>query len=129
MLSSLSMDNSTFPSNWKKGNVSAIFKKGDRHAATNYRPVSLTCITSMCKMMEGIIRDELMDYMISHGFISEYQHEFLPRRSCSTQLLTVVDQWTEALDNGQPLDVVYLDFARAFDSVPHGTSFAEAGLL
>ncbi|KAK3864509.1 hypothetical protein Pcinc_029814 [Petrolisthes cinctipes] len=55
----LSMDNSTLPSDWKKDNVYAIFKKGDQHAATNYRPVSLTCI--MCKMMEGIIRDELMD--------------------------------------------------------------------
>ena len=60
-----------------------------------------------------------MDYLISHGLLSEHQHGFLPGRSCSMQLLTVMNKWTEALDNGQTFDVVYLDFAKAFDSVPH----------
>ena len=117
MLCNLSMDTSVLPSDWRKGNISAIFKKGDRHSASNYRPISLTCIA--CKLMESVVRDEIMAHLLASNLLSDHQHGFVAGRSCSTQLLTVIDQWTKALDQGQPIDVVYLDFAKAFDSVPH----------
>ena len=104
------------PKDWKVGHISAIFKKGNRHLSANYRPVSLTSI--VCKVMEAIIRDKLMNHLLLHG-LSDHQHGFVHGRSCTLQLLTALNQWTEMLDNGQPIDVVYMDFAKAFDSVPH----------
>ena len=113
----LSLDMGVLPSDWKRANISAIFKKGSRHDAANYRPVSLTCIA--CKVMESMVRDAIMQHLLSNKLLSDHQHGFTPGRSCSTQLLKVIDEWTEMLDNGKSLDVVFFDFAKAFDSVPH----------
>ena len=111
-----SMEQGIVPKDWKVGHITAIFKKGKRYLSANYRPVSLTSI--ICKVMEGVIRDKLVDHLLSHG-LSEHQHGFVHGRSCALQLLTVLNQWTEMLDNGKPVDVMYMDFAKAFDSVPH----------
>ena len=113
-----SMDEGRLPSIWKKANVVPIYKnKGDKKLPNNYRPVSLTCI--LCKIMESIIRDELVQYLTENKYLSEYQHGFMSKRSCTTNLLATLDAWTEILDNGNPVDTIYLDFAKAFDSVPH----------
>ena len=69
--------------------------------------------------MESIIRDELVQYLTENKYLSEYQHGFMSKRSCTTNLLATLDAWTEILDNGDPVDTIYLDFAKAFDSVPH----------
>jgi len=71
--------------------------------------------------MEKLVRNAILDHMFDNDFISPHQHGFLPGRSCTTQLLDVLDKWTEILDNGGAVDVVYLvylDLAKAFDSVP-----------
>ena len=113
-----SMDEGRLPSIWKKANVVPIYKnKGDKKMPNNYRPVSLTCI--LCKIMESIIRDELVQYLTENKYLSENQHGFMSKRSCTTNLLATLDAWTEILDNGNPVDTIYLDFAKAFDSVPH----------
>jgi hypothetical protein len=112
-----SREESKLPQIWKDANVSPLFKKGKRSDPGNYRPVSLTCI--ICKVMESIIRDRLMKHMDENKLLSDHQHGFLSGRSSSTNLLKVLDSWTESLDGGTPLDAVYLDFAKAFDSVPH----------
>ena len=113
-----SMDAGRLPSIWKKANVVPIYKcKGDKKMPNNYRPVSLTCI--LCKIMESIIRDELMHYLNENKYLSEYQHGFMSKRSCTTNLLATLDAWTEILDNGNPVDAIYLDFSKAFDCVPH----------
>ena len=82
-----------------------------------YRPVSLTSI--VCKVMESIIRDKIMKHLHLNDLLLECQNGFIPLRSCVTNLLEVINKWTEALDEGKPIDAVYLDFAKAFDSVPH----------
>ena len=105
------------PESWKKANISPIFKKGDRSSVANYRPISLTSVCS--KLMEKLIRNALLRHMIDNSYLSDYQHGFVHGRSCTTQLLKVVDQWTEILDQGGTIDAVYLDFAKAFDAVPH----------
>ena len=69
--------------------------------------------------METIIRDKVVEHMDSNSFLSECQHGFIAKRSCTTNLLAVLDKWTESLDRRTPVDVVYLDFSKAFDSVPH----------
>ena len=111
-----SMDSGKLPAIWKQGMVVPIYKKGDKLNTKNYRPVSLTSVP--CKVLELIIRDELMEHLTSHGLLSHDQHGFCPRRSCNTQLLATIDAWSRILENNTPVDAIYLDFQRAFDSVP-----------
>lgn len=112
-----SIDEATLPSEWKIGEVIPIFKKGDRRSPASYRPVSLTAIPS--KVLESIIRDHLLDHFSSTGLLHKAQHGFLPRRSCTSQMMEAVEDWSAAIETGDPVDVAYLDFAKAFDSVPH----------
>jgi hypothetical protein len=107
------------PTQWKLERVTPIFKKGDRSLPGNYRPVSLT--TVLCKVMKAIIREHVMEHMVTYNLFCDQQHGFVPGRSCMTQLMTCIDEWTEALDKGEPLpvDAIYLDFKKAFDTVPN----------
>ena len=105
------------PDEWKHAIVTAIFKKGDKRKPNNYRPVSLTCI--ICKIIESIIRDKIMEYMESNNLFSNKQFGFLNGRSTVLQLLTVLDKWTKIIDEGGTIDCVYFDFKKAFDKVPH----------
>jgi hypothetical protein len=105
------------PKDWKIANVTAIYKKGSKKVAGNYRPVSLTSI--VCKLMETVVRDVLVDYMKNNGLFSERQFGFINGRSTVLQLLQVIDKWVNILDEGGCIDVVYCDFMKAFDKVPH----------
>ena len=69
--------------------------------------------------MESVIKDNIMQYVSEHDIITDFQHGFLPEKSCRSNLLTMMNQLTEAMDNGFDIDLIYLDFAKAFDSVPH----------
>ena len=69
--------------------------------------------------MEALVRDEIVDHMMKNQLFCDEQHGFVPGRSCMTQLITCLDKWTELLENGDPVDIIYLDFQKAFDSVPH----------
>ena len=60
-----------------------------------------------------------MTHMTENDLLSPKQHGFIQGRSCVTQLLAVLDSWTLALDEGGNIDTIYLDFATAFDTVPH----------
>ena len=112
-----SLQSGTLPPDWKRGTVIPIFKKGDRKLTSNYRPISLTSIP--CKVLESVIRDQVMAHLMFTGQLSANQHGFRPKRSCTSQLLEVIEDWTEALEQGKPIDSLYLDFRKAFDSVPH----------
>ena len=112
-----SLDSGSLPPDWKSGEVVPIFKKGDRQKPENYRPVSLTAIP--VKIMESIVRDNLLHHMSTNDMLHSSQHGFLPRRSCTTQMMEVIEDWSSAMEDDDPVDVVYLDFAKAFDSVPH----------
>ena len=72
-----------------------------------------------CKVMEKIIRDVLIHYMEVNGFFTKHQHGFRKGHSCATQLIEVMEQWTEDLDKKNSIDVIYLDFQKAFDTLPH----------
>ena len=61
----------------------------------------------------------MVEHLMSHDLFSDSQHGFVPGRSCVTQLLHTLEEWTTWLDQGEKVDVVYLDFQKAFDSVPH----------
>ena len=104
------------PNEWKEGRISAIFKKGSRKIAGNYRPISLTSI--VCKTMEHCVRN-LVNHMTINNLFSNQQYGFIRGRSTVLQMLNVMDVWTKAMDKGDSIDTVYLDFTKAFDKVPH----------
>ena len=112
-----SMGTGKLPNRWKLAEVRPIFKKGDKTEPGNYRPVSLTSI--VCKVYEGFIRDKLFEHLTTNGLLSEEQYGFCGGRSCTTQLLNTLNDWLYYLDNHIPVDAVYLDFRKAFDTVPH----------
>ena len=104
------------PSQWLEACITAIHKKGLKSAVGNYRLVSITSV--VCKMMESIIRDHIVAYMSSNNLFANEQHGFLPNRDCMTNLLSALEVWTEAIESGCNIDVIYTDFAKAFDTVP-----------
>ena len=106
---------------WRKAIVTAIFKKGKKTDPGNYRPVSLTSVVS--KIMESIVRDGIVSHLMKNDLISDEQHGFVPGRDCMTQLLACIEDWTERLENSRTFDVIYTDFSKAFDSVPHERLF------
>ena len=112
-----SLDTGDLPAAWREGEVVPIFKKGDRSHPGNYRPVSLTSI--ICKVMETLVCDAQLDHLFAASLLSDDQFGFLPKRSCALQLLVVIEEWMRIVDCRGALDVVYLDFKKAFDSVPH----------
>jgi len=116
-LFNLSLQSHNVPNAWRKAQVTPIFKKGSKRQCANYRPVSLTVI--LCKVLESFIRDEIMQHMESNDLFAPHQHGFRSKRSCVTQLLEVVDHWSEVIEQGGKLDCIYLDFAKAFDTVPY----------
>ena len=112
-----SLDTGIVPDAWKIAIITALFKKGDKRLASNYRPVSLTSI--LCKIMEKIIRKRIIAHMDRFNLFSVNQFGFLNGRSTSLQLLKVLDSWTDILDTGGVIDAIYMDFMKAFDKVPH----------
>ena len=106
------------PNSWKKANISAVYKKsGPRSEAKNYRPISLTSV--ICKIFESIIRDHLMNYLNKNNLLSKDQFGFRKNMSCVLQLIKVMDDWSENFETNNQTDVIYLDFKKAFDTVPH----------
>ena len=105
------------PMDWRQANVTPIYKKGAKADPGNYRPVSLTSVC--CKLMEGVIKDAMMEHLQAEEIIRPSQHGFMPNRSCTTNLLEFLELATKSVDEGEPFDVIFLDFAKAFDKVPH----------
>ena len=104
--------------------VCPIFKKGDRKLPSNYRPVSLTSICG--KVMESIISDSMIAFLRANHLLSDEQYGFLAKRSTCTQLLTTLNDFTLLADNKMRVDAVYIDFAKAFDSVSHSKLLLKA---
>ena len=81
----VSLDKGIVPSEWKEANITPLFKKGSRKKPENYRPVSLTSV--VCKLLETLIRDHMVEFLVKHKLINTSQHGFLKPRSCLTNLL------------------------------------------
>ena len=87
-----------------------------RNKSENYRPVSLTVI---CKLLERLIKDHLVDILVKNNLIKPSQHGFLKARSCLTNILCFLEDIIKWVDEGSPVEIIYLDFLNAFDKVPH----------
>ncbi|PKU38251.1 rna-directed dna polymerase from mobile element jockey-like [Limosa lapponica baueri] len=104
------------PMDWRVANVTPIYKKGKKEDPGNYRPISLTSIPG--KVMGQVILSELSWQVQDSQGIRASQHGFMKGRSCLTNLISFYDHVTRLLDRGKAVDVVYLDFCKAFDTVP-----------
>jgi len=112
-----SLHQGKLPSDWKMATVVPVYKKGSRTDPTNYRPISLTCIC--CKVFEHIISSAISQHANINNIIGKEQHGFRKNRSCETQLLETINDLAIALNNGKQIDLLLLDFSKAFDKVSH----------
>jgi len=104
-----------FPDRWKLSNVCPILKAGNKGLVTNYRPISL--LSNFSKVFKKAVNDKLL--AVTCNKISTHQHGFLKGRSTSTNLACLTQFVSSTLDAGAQVDVIYTDFAKAFDSVDH----------
>ena len=102
---------------WKLQNVAPLFKKGSKDKPENHRPVSLTSVPG--KILESIIAEDIMEHLESNNLISNSQHGFRRGRSCLTNLLEFFHDMFSMYDKSRAIDILYLDFQKAFDKVPH----------
>ena len=112
-----SIDSGTIPNDWKTASIVPIFKKGEKHKPANYRPVSLTSIC--CKLLEHIVHSNIMDHYDQLNILTDKQHGFRSKRSCETQLIVTIQELAKSMSVGEQVDIVLLDFSKAFDKVPH----------
>ena len=112
-----SLNTGELPKDWKDANVTPVFKKGDKHLAENYRPVSLTSVIS--KLLEHIVCHELHSHFDRNNVLTNVNHGFRSGFSCETQLTITTDDLTKNNEKGIQTDVAILDFSKAFDTVPH----------
>ena len=112
-----SIDSGRLPVDWTNANIAPIYKKSDRHLAENYRPVSLTSVA--CKTLEHIVCRHLLTHLEKHQLLTKLNHGFRAGYSCDTQLIVTMHDLLKSYDKGAQVDVVVLDFSKAFDTVPH----------
>ena len=110
-----SLELGQFPENWRSANICPIYKSGDKSDITNYRPISLLSVAS--KVAERCIFNRI--YPLLHDQIYTLQQGFMKGRSTVTQLLQVLHDIQKSVIKGEQVDMVYLDFEKAFDKVPH----------
>jgi hypothetical protein len=119
-----SLDEGYVPTQWRTADVSPIFKKGEKYDPANYRPVSLTAVTSKC--LEHIVAKQIMSHMEDNGILTDSQHGFRAKRSCESQILNFTQEITTGIAEGQQYDVNVMDFSKAFDRVPHARLLRKA---
>ena len=112
-----SLETGELPKIWKSALITPLYKKGPKHKPENYRPISLTSVP--CKIMESIFIDHIVDHIQINNLSNPYQHGFTKKRSPDTNLLQALNIWSDALSHHIPIDIVYLDYEKAFDKVPH----------
>ena len=106
-----------FPSELKIANVVPIYKSGDEMVFSNYRPVSVLPVFS--KLLERLVYNRLISHIDDNKLLYEYQFGFQKGKSTHLAIMMLVDKITEALDQGETVVGVFLDFSKAFDTVDH----------
>ncbi len=113
-----SLDSGVLPRIWKVANITPVFKgAGSRFNRDNYRPISLT--SNVCKLMESIIYDNIYSHCSECKLFSNVQHGFRKSMSTATNLLEMNNDITKLLDEGNCVDLITIDFSKAFDKISH----------
>ncbi len=113
----LSLQTAQFPEEWRRAIITPVAKSPRTTDPRQFRPISLTSV--VCKILETILKEKLLSHLSQLSLLTTRQHVFLPRRSTVTNLLSVEEKVTRWFDEGDTVNIVYLGFAKAFDSVNH----------
>ena len=113
----MSLSEGVFPTQLKMANVVPLYKCVDPMMFNHYRPVSLLCTLS--KVFEKVMYNRLIKFLQKFSVLYEYQFGFRRKRSTHLALITLIDQLTQAIENGEYVIGVFLDFSKAFDTVDH----------
>ena len=112
----------TFPDDWKLVRVTPVYKNnGDVNIMSNYRPISV--IGHIAKMVEQLVRSQLVSYLEEHAFISPDQSAYLKGHSTQTSFHRVIDDWLENMNENQTTGVCLLDISKCFDTISHHILF------
>ena len=112
-----SLETGEVPGDMRIADVTPIYKKGPPENRGNYRPISLTSVIG--KLLEGVIKNKIVDHIEQNNLFRNSQHGFRQGRSCLTNLLEFFHQLFITYDQSRAVDIIYLDFQKAFDKVPH----------
>ena len=121
MLFECSMSFIFVPSVLKVAKIVPILKKGNPLKVNNYRPISLT--STISKVMERKINDHILSHLSTNNLIGRHQFGFQKQCSTITQLIDCYSDWSSAINDGSSVNVIYFDYAKAFDSVVHSKLF------
>ena len=110
-----SLSSSLIPTSFKEAAIIPVFKSGDKSLPSNYRPISLTSV--LIKVIEKIIRKQFLTFLSHRGYLNSTQHGFRSGRSCLCALLDVYDNIMHMINNKSTVDMIYLEFSKAFDKV------------
>ena len=113
----LSLSTGSLPDDWKRSKVVPIFKSGSKSSPLNYRPVSLTSVP--CKVLERLLVEHIMDFINENGLFSQNQFGFRSGHSAEDQLLLIYSDVVKQVDIGNIVDMLFLDYSKAFDVVNH----------
>ena len=122
-----SLSTGKIPDQFKVGLIIPVFKSGPRNKANNYRPITLT--SHLIKIFERILARKLIEYLESCDLLNNGQHGFRQNRSCLSQLMDHYQRILNIMESGNGADVIYLDFAKAFDKVDHGILMKKLTML
>ena len=112
-----SFSTSQVPSDWKISRITPIFKAGDPCSVCNYRPISL--LSLLGKLQERILHSAVMNFLSVNNAISPSQFGFRPGSSTQEALISMSQLWHQAMEAGGSTLCLFLDIAKAFDSLPH----------
>ena len=110
------------PDVWKRATIVPVHKKGSVKVISNYRPISVTCVT--CKIFERVIANKIRDHLTVHNVLHPAQHGFTRGRSTCSNLLESLNDWTLYFQDKHQVAIAYIDFSKAFDVVCHKKLFA-----
>ena len=113
-----SLSHGVIPKSPKRAAIIPIYKSGDKTVTSNYRLISLTSV--ICKVLERMIGKQVFSFLDQKGCLNSTQHGFRHGRSCLSAMLDAFDNIMHMLDSNSSVDMVYLDFSKAFDKVDHG---------
>ena len=111
------IDKGQLPDQWKVARITPLHKKGDPSNPLNYRPISITSIC--CKILEKLVNNVLLDHFENNNLFHPSQHGFRRSKSCETQLVKLITNLSRNVDENRQTDLIFIDFERAFDKVPH----------
>lgn len=122
-----SLNEGVVPEDWKTAKIKPLHKNGDKACISNYRPISLTSTT--CKLLEHIIHKHLIKFLDEHNVLTNAQHGFRRGYSTTTQLVETVHDFSQAINEGKQIDVIFMDFRKAFDKVSHTKLLHKLGCI